>query len=236
MKAHDSFLSYGAAISCILISTSTISLSQSTITFHGGVGSSSVETSGMGLYELADPFIKPVIQYSFGANYERALSNHFSVLTGAQFASRGFAVRENFNVDLFGIDLPVGASVETRFNYVEVPVALKYYFTDHGVMPYVKAGGNIGYALEGKITPTIDAIIPWRLPSIPLNLENDLYNRIDIALEAGAGVNIPINTNSAIQFEMSYRHGLSDMLHEPVLNLDIQSHGFTAGVGFTMNF
>ncbi len=236
MKAHSLFLMYVAALISLLFAPVSLVKGQSTMLIHADAGTSSVRTSGIGLYELANPYLKPVFQYTFGVDYERALSNHFSVLTGAQFASRGFAAREHFNIDVLGIDLPVGASVETRLNYIEVPLAMKYYFTNHGVMPYVRAGGSVGYAVEGKITPTVDAIIPWRLPSIPLNLENDLYNRVDLALQAGAGVSIPVNSTSALQFEVNYRHGLSDMLHEPILNLDIRSYGFTAGIGFTINF
>ena len=236
MKAHSSLLMSVAALISLLFFPVSMVKGQSTITVHADAGTSSVNTSGAALYDLADPYLKSVFQYTIGADYERALSNHFAVLTGAQFASRGFAVREHFNIDVLGLDLPVGASVETRLNYVEVPLAVKYYFTDHGVMPYVKAGGSVGYAVSGRITPTVDAIIPWRLPSIPLNLENDLYNRADIALQAGAGVSIPVNSSSAFQIEVNYRHGLSDMLHEPILNLDIRFSGFTAGIGFTLNF
>jgi opacity protein-like surface antigen len=236
MKAHSPLLMSVAALISLLLGPVSLVKGQSTILVHADGGTSTVNTSGSALYDLADPYLKPVFQYAFGVDYERALSNHFSVLTGAQFASRGFAAREHFNIDVLGIDLPVGASVETKLNYIEVPLAMKYYFTDHGVMPYVKAGGSVGYAVAGKITPTVDAIVPWRLPSIPLNLENDLYNRVDLALQAGAGVSIPVNSASALQFEINYRHGLSDMLHEPVLNLDIRSSGFTAGIGFTVNF
>jgi hypothetical protein len=209
---------------------------QNGITAFGSAGISDIEISGLGLLDLVDPYIKPITQYTAGIRYEKDLSPRFAFVTGAQYSSRGFGVRENFNIDLFGVDLPVDARVETRLNYLEAPATIKYSFTESGVKPYVKAGASAAYALNGKLQPKVDAILTWNLPAININLENDMYNRFDVSGIAAAGIDLPIGETGNIQFEATYRHSLNDMFLDNITNIRIKSHGLSAGVGYTMRF
>jgi hypothetical protein len=135
-----------------------------------------------------------------------------------------------------GLDLPIGASLETRLNYLEVPMMLKYNITEEGIRPYIKAGVSAGYALDGKITPKIDALISWKLPAIDIPLENDMYNRFDISAIAGAGVSIPVHATGSIHFEATYRQSLNDMFLDNITNIRIKSHGLAAGIGYSVRF
>ncbi|MEO5905328.1 MAG: porin family protein [Saprospiraceae bacterium] len=209
---------------------------QSKITAFGSAGISNIEVNGLGFLDLLDPYIKPVAQYTAGIQYERELSRHFAFMTGGQYTSRGFGAKETFNVDMGIIDLPVNASLETRINYLEVPVMLKYIIGEGGVQPYIKAGASTAYAISGKIQPKVNAIINWNLPSININLENDMYNRLDVSGVVGAGISIPTNETGAIQFDLTYRHSLNDMFLDKITDIRIKSHGLSAGVGYTMRF
>jgi len=209
---------------------------QSKITAFGSVGITEVEVSGLGLLDLVNPYIKPITQYTTGIQYERNLNPNLSFVTGAQFTSRGFGMKENFNIDLFGVDLPVGARIETRLNYLEVPAMLKYEFGEGGVTPYVKAGASAAYAIDGKIQPKVDAIITWKLPAININLESDMYNRLDVSGIVGAGLNFPVGETGAIQLDVNYRHSLNDMFLDKITDIRIKSHGISAGLGYTMRF
>jgi len=209
---------------------------QSSITAYGSVGPTNIEVNGAGLLDVVDPYIKPIAQYTAGIQYEKYLNRNVAFVTGGQYSSRGFGAREQFNVDLFGIELPVGASLETRLHYVEVPLMLKYNFTERGVTPYIKAGVTGGYAMSGKITPKINALINWNLPSININLENDLYNRFDISAVAGAGISIPTNASGAITFEAGYRHSLNDMFLDNITDIRIKTHGLSFGIGYAISF
>lgn len=236
MTTNASLRILSAAAGMFLLNISQEAHAQSSITAVASVGSTNVEMNGSGILDIADPYIKPITQYSVGLQYEKALSRHFSMITGAQYSSRGFGVREQFDITVLGIDVPLGASLETRLNYVEAPLMIKYNFTQSGVTPYIKAGASAAYALNGKITPKVQAIINWSLPSININLDNDLYNRFDISAVAGAGVSIPTNTFGAINLEVGYRHSLNSMLQDNIVDIGIKSHGFSAGIGYTMMF
>ncbi len=209
---------------------------QSGITAYASAGSTNIEVNGSGLVNLVDPYIKPIAAYTVGLDYEKVFSRHFAIITGAHYSSRGFGAREEFNVDVFGLDLPIGASLETRLNYLEAPVMIKYNLKETGVTPYIKAGASAAYAVNGKITPKVNALINWTLPSININLENEIYNRFDIAAVAGAGVSIPTGVFGAIQLEATYRHSLNNMLQDNITNIGIKSHGFSAGIGYTIRF
>lgn len=209
---------------------------QSKVTAFGSGGITDIEVSGLGILDIVDPFIKPITQYTAGIQYDKDLNRNLSFVTGAQYTSRGFGLKENFDIDLFGLDLPIGARIETRLNYLEVPVTLKYTFGQDGVTPYVKAGASVAYAINGKIQPKIDALITWKLPAINVNLNTDMYNRLDFSGVVAAGVNLPVSETGSIQFEVNYRHSLNDMFLDKIINIKLKSHGLSAGLGYTMRF
>lgn len=214
----------------------SVTFAQTKITAFGSYGFSDIQVSGLGILDLLDPYIKPINQYTAGIQYEKEMSNHFAFLTGAQYTTRGFTAKEDFNVKVIGLDLPVGARIDTRLQYIEVPLMLKYNIGDHGVTPYIKAGASTAYAVAGKLQPKIDAIISWKLPAIDINLTNDMYNRFDVSGVVGAGVNIPTNESGSIQLDMTYRHSLNDMFLDKITDIRIKSHGLSAGLGYTMRF
>jgi len=209
---------------------------QSTVTAYASAGPTNIEVNGLGIIDVVDPYIKPIAQYTVGIQYEKGLTRQLSLVTGGQYSSRGFGAREQFDISVIGIDIPIGASLETRLHYVEVPLMLKYNLTNQGVVPYVKAGVTGGYAVSGKITPKINAIINWDLPAINVNLDNDMYNRYDVSAVAGAGISIPAGEYGSINMEASYRHSLNDMFLDNVTDIRIKTHGLGFGIGYSMRF
>jgi hypothetical protein len=234
MKANLTFrlLSVGA----ILFLINHPVQAQSYLTAHAGYGTTNLVVSGTPVDGLINPYIKPIAQYTAGIQYERSISNRLAFITGLQYASRGFGAREDFSVNVFGLELPVGAQIETRIDYVEVPLVAKYNFVEKGVTPYIKAGASTGYAFNGKVTPKINALVTWNLPQININLKNEMYNRVDVSTLVGAGVSIPVDELGSFHFDLTYRHSVNDMFQDNITNIKIKSHGLSAGIGFTMRF
>ena len=113
---------------------------------------------------------------------------------------------------------------------------LKYAFGEGGVQPYIKAGASTAYAIDGKIQPKVNALITWKLPAININLQNDMYNRLDLSGVVGAGVDLPVGETGAIKLEANYRHSLNDMFLDKITDIRIKSHGLSASLGYTMRF
>jgi hypothetical protein len=199
-------------------------------------GSSNIDVNGLGILDMVAPYIKSIPQYNAGLVYEWQMDPQWSVVTGARFASRGFEMKDDVNINLLGLDLPLGARINTRLHYLEVPAVIQYHFVKKGISPYLKAGVAAGYAIEGKIQPYVNAIINWKLPAIPINLENESYNRFDISAMGGAGVSIPTNDIGSIQFEVNYRHSLNDMFQDKITDIRIKSNGISAGISYTIRF
>jgi hypothetical protein len=220
----------------IFLGIAQFSQAQTSITAIGSYGFSDIQVSGLGLLDLVDPYIKPISQYTVGIQYEKGLGRHTSFITGGQYTSRGFTAKTNFDVNVIGLDLPIDARIDTRLKYIEVPVELKYSFGDQGVKPYIKAGASAAYALSGKLQPKVDAIITWKLPAIHINLENDMYNRLDVSGIVGGGVDIPTSETGSIRFDLTYRHSLNDMFLDNITDIRIKSNGLSAGIGYTMRF
>ena len=218
------------------LSLFSLAQAQTKITAFGSYGFSDIQISGLGILDLLDPYIKPIPQYTAGLQLDKGIGNHLAFVTGAQYTSRGFTARDNFNIDVFGLDLPVDARIDTRLEYIEVPAMLTYTIGNGGVTPYLKAGASAAYALSGKLQPKIDAIISWKLPAININLDNDLYNRFDVSGIVGAGVDIPTSENGSIQLDINYRHSLNDMFLDKITDIRIKSHSVSAGIGYTMRF
>ena len=236
MTTNTSFSKLSMAAFAVCLVYSDQLAAQSGITAVASAGPTNVEVNGSGLIDLVDPYIKPIAQYTVGLQYEQKLSGPWSIVTGAQYTSRGFGAREQLDINVLGLDLPLGASMETRLHYLEVPLMLQYNLREGGVTPYLKAGASAAYALDGKITPKIDALVTWNLPSIPINLENDIYNRFDVSAIAGAGVRIPVGESGYFQVEGAYRHSMNDMLMDQITDIRIKSHGWSAGIGYTVRF
>ena len=236
MKTNFSLRNTGILAFFLCLAIYQPATAQTKITAFGSYGMSDIQVTGLGLLDLLDPYIKPIPQYTAGLQFEKELGRQFSVITGAQYTSRGFTAKENLNIDLLGLDLPIDARIDTRLKYVEVPLMLKYSIGSNAVKPYVKAGASAGYAFSGKLQPKVDAIITWNLPAISINLENDMYNRFDVSGIVGAGVDIPINETGSIQLDFNYRHSLNDMFLDKITDIRIKSHGFSVGVGYTMRF
>lgn len=226
-------------MSLALVSLCFLSLeadAQNRIGIIAQAGPTEVEVNGLGAFDVVSPFIKPIAQYTAGIQYERQLNAHWSLITGAQYTSRGFGIREQTDINLFGLDIPVGGSIETRLQYIEVPLAIQYELPSQGVAPFIEAGVSGAYALDGKIQPRVNAIISWKLPAIPLDLEDDIYNRLDVSAHAGVGLRIPTNDIGSFHIKAQYRHSVSDMFQDNITDIRIKSHGFSAGIGYTIRF
>ena len=222
-------------ILCSILAFNSLS-AQNRIGVSAQAGTSNVEINGLGILDVISPYLHSIPQYSVGLDYEKELNNQWSIVTGAYYATRGFGLEKNVDINLLGLDVPVGASVNTRLNYIEVPASIQYKFVKRGITPYIKAGVSAGYAVTGKMQPTVNAIIDWKLPSIPINLDNDLYNRFDVAALGGVGISIPTNDVGSFQIELNYRHGLSNMFQDKITDIRIKSNGISAGIGYTMRF
>ena len=211
------------------------SLSISAQTTLGGragvnIGLASVD----GLANIITPDIQPLNTFTGGITINHRLDERLSVTSGIHYKRKGFIVEEMVGVDVFGVDIPVGGSLQTSLDYLEVPLLLNLAFNrDSKVQPYLEFGPAFSYAIQGELQPRAQVIIEINLPTIDLDLTKDIYNRFEVAGQAVGGIKIPYGAGE-FDLGVSYTHAFTDMLKDPALNVEIRNFGIGIHAGFAM--
>lgn len=166
------------------------------------------------------------------ANYD--FGNGFSLQPELLFKQKGFVVREDFPVDIFDFDIPIGVEARTNIKYLEMPVLAKYTFGET-VGFYLEGGPAVGYAVDAKVKERAHLIVDVNIGEQDINLQNDLYNRWEASGIIGAGVHIPAGK---VDFDLGvrYQHSISDLLNDPIIDVRIRNYGISIGAGMKYNF
>lgn len=215
----------------IFLSLSTVVSAQ----FYTGirVGGNLNNVSLPTIIDLVAPNVEYLPGVNLGITTEYGISDHFSIISEANYQEKGFRIRENMDVNLFNLDIPLGVRVDTKVRYVDIPVMAKYAFGNGGVKGYLAAGPQVSYALNGRVKTRADFLFDFNLTNIPINFSTVNYQRFDVAAVIAAGVDIPAG-NGKVFFDARFSQGLSDSFKLPVIDLNIKNHGFGFGVGYKM--
>lgn len=218
-------------LAAIFLSLSTVVSAQ----FYTGirVGGNLNNVSLPTIIDLVAPNVEYLPGVNLGITTEYGISDHFSIISEANYQEKGFRIRENMDVNLFNLDIPLGVRVDTKVRYVDIPVMAKYAFGNGGVKGYLAAGPQVSYALNGRVKTRADFLFDFNLTNIPINFSTVNYQRFDVAAVIAAGVDIPTG-NGKVFFDARFSQGLSDSFKLPVIDLNIKNHGFGFGVGYKM--
>lgn len=204
---------------------------QYSIGVKGGVHFADVRVEGIADQYLPEPQVYE--GFTIGTFAEIPMLNGFSFRPEINFIQKGFQAMEDFPIT--DIDLPVGAGMKTRLNYMEVPLLFKYTSGNQIAKWYVVAGPSISYATEGNVRPVVRAIIDFTLPAQELNLDNDLYRRWDAALTGGIGGEIKAGPGKIFS-DVRYSYGLANVLNNPIVDVKVKNQGFTLSAGYAFQF
>ena len=105
--------------------------------------------------------IKPTTGFAIGAYGAYSLNDTWSVQSELQFKRTGFQVSEGTSFSVGGFQIPLGATVEARLNYLEMPLTMKYNHDMGNLKGYVLAGPSIQYALSGELETTANSILDF---------------------------------------------------------------------------
>ncbi|MEL6924396.1 MAG: porin family protein [Bacteroidota bacterium] len=174
---------------------------------------------------------KTVDALEIGGFYELGLSDNFSIRPELSYIEKGFRLDEGVSFDIMNLPIPVGVEATTRVRYIQMPVLAKYAFGEGPARAYVMAGPSFGYAASANLQTKVNSIIDFNVSNTDINLNNDTYDRLDIAGMAGAG--IEWNTGAGSLFaEARYAHSFTDLLNDPVVDLRLRNRGFGFAVGY----
>lgn len=199
------------------------------------IGANFADTRVDGLLGNLAPEQTTFTGFTAGVMAEIPMIHALSFRPELNYIQKGFTVSQSFDVDLIGIDMEVGAKARTRINYVELPLLLKYSIGTDAAKVYAIAGPSIAYAANAELNPVATFIVDFNLPSIPINLDNNIYNRWEISGVLGAGGEVKAG-NGKVFADARYNLGFTNMLNNPIVDLRIKNQGFNVSAGYAYSF
>jgi len=174
--------------------------------------------------------------FTTGIVAEIPMINGFSFRPELNYIQKGFISQANlYDFEVIGIDIPIGAKAKTRYNYIEMPLLLKFSTGNDIAKFYVIAGPNVSYAVNAHIRPVANFLISFNLPKVNLGLSNDIYQRWELSGTLGAGAEIMAG-HGKIFGDIRYTHGFTNMVNNPIIDFQAKNQGFNLSAGYAYVF
>lgn len=176
------------------------------------------------------PDFKNIQTANFGVTAELELHPNFAIQPEMSYNTKGFMIRENFDLELYDVPLPLGVTAISRFNYLEMPVLAKAKFGNF----YLMAGPTFGYAVSGKLETRARALVEFDLFETKIDLDEVGYERWEVGGMAGAGVSVPVFQGGQIFLDVRYAHGFTEAYDIPLVHEKVQHKNIGINVGFML--
>lgn len=199
------------------------------------MGANFADTKVNGLLGNLAPEQTTFTGFTAGIMAEITMKDALSFRPELNYIQKGFTVSQSFDVNLIGIDMEIGAKARTRINYVEMPLLLKYSIGSDQAKIYAIAGPSIAYAANAELNPVATFIVDFNLPSIPVNLDNNIYNRWEISGVMGVGGEVKAG-HGKVFTDVRYNMGFTNLLNNPIVDLRIKNQGFNISAGYAYSF
>lgn len=170
------------------------------------------------------------------ALWNQDIGEGFSVAAGLAYKEKGFAWNEGLSTNVLNIPINIGVTAKTNINYIELPLNLKYTFGDeNGIKAFAFAGPSVGYALNANVQTRANMILDFNLSRTKINLNDDIYNRMELGANAGGGVEIPVG-NGSIMTSVQYMHGFNRVIDNTLIDFKARNYGLGFNLGYKINF
>lgn len=174
--------------------------------------------------------------FTAGIVAEIPMINGFSFRPELNYIQKGFISQKDlYNFELIGIEIPLGAKLKTRFNYIEMPLLLKFSTGSELAKFYVIAGPNVSFAVNAHSRPVANFLLSFNLPKVNINLSNDIYERWELSGTLGAGGEFKVG-HGKLFGDVRYTHGFTNMLDNPIIDFKAKNQGFNMSAGYAYVF
>ena len=174
-----------------------------------------------------------VAQYQLGSNLAIVAQPTYLGDKGAELTGFG-----EFAEDALDGLLDVNFDGNIKISTVELPILLKYSFTESSARPYVILGPSFGFVSTAEVSIDFSAIVPPSddEPAMPLefsgtqDISEDLSS-MDLSLHAGLGVDVPMGS-AAYFMDARYAFGLTNLISDGDGSLKTKGLQISAGARF----
>ena len=217
----------------LLVAIASFTFAQNNFGFRAGLQYADVSVPTIQSSLNINP--KTINRFEIAAFYEYNFNDNFSIRPELSYNKKGFSVNEGIDFEVANLPLPIGVEAITEIQYIQMPVFGKYAFGTGTARAYIMAGPSIGYAMDARLKTRVNSIIDFNISNSDINLNNDTYDRIDLAGVAGAGVELMMN-NGSLFVEGRYTHSFSDLLQDPIIDLKLRNKSFGLSAGYKFKF
>ena len=159
------------------------------------------------------------------------LSDRVSFRPEFSYVQKGVAVKEGFDLNLGGFNLPLGATVAYQSQNLEVPLLAKINLSEGSVQPYLIAGPAVSYALDGRIRTRASALFTTRPYDIDVNY-GGMLSRWDVSAVGGLGLSMDAGAGKFF-IEGRYTQGFTRQIQVPVVNVNVRNRGVAVSLGYS---
>ena len=214
----------------------TAFVSQAQVSLGVKVGVNMADTRVDGFIGDVLPDRKAYPGFVGGLMVELPLKNGFSFRPELNYIQKGFISEASlYDFEILGIDIPVGATLKTRFNHIEMPLLIKYSIGSDLAKAYFIAGPNVSYIANAHVRPVANLILNFNLPRININLDADLYRRYEFSGTIGAGGEFKAGTGK-IFADARYTMGFTGLLDNPIIDVRSNNQGVNISAGYAYTF
>lgn len=209
--------------------TSTVASAQFSLGLRAGFNWANISESQA--IDNLTPDFKYIDNYNYALVAEIPVTENIAFQPELALIKKGFALNEGLDINLLGIDIPLGASAESRFSYVEVPLLAKFKTGGEYISAYAIAGPTVGYATGGKLVTKANVLIEFDIAETDIDLDAVDMNRFELGGVVGAGLALNIGSGQAF-VDARYQMGFTPVHDLSVLDERVTNTGFGVNVGF----
>lgn len=180
--------------------------------------------------ESITPDLHDVVGATVSGFAEYIVSPAFSLQAELGYTRKGFGLALGTDVDLFGVNLPIGADAASRFNYLELPILAKGKFGSGAVQAVVEAGPALSYATGGRLVTKSTGLLELDLTNTKIDLDALGMQRWDISAVVGGGVEFKTGFGKLF-LDGRYTHGFQEIYDIPLVREKAHNRGFSVGAG-----
>jgi hypothetical protein len=162
------------------------------------------------------------------------IGNHFEVETGLAYQEKGFHIKEGINMDILNLPVKLGVEAITTMRYIQIPLHLKYNLSSQGIQVFVFAGPSVGYAMSGNVRTRANFIFDVNINNTRLDLNQTMYNRIELGGNAGGGIGLPIG-DGQLTARFNFNQGFNRVIDNTLVDLRLKNYGFGMNIGYKLS-
>jgi hypothetical protein len=196
-----------------------------------GIHKTNAKIEGLSASVLPQTHGKIYLPIGVVADYR--LDKKFVLSSGLTYASKGFEISESTNIDLLGINLPVGVKANTTIHAIEIPLHIKYVLGNEKFSAYAMAGPRVNMNIDGEIRTFASTIVDIPLTRTDIDFGNRNFNRMTLGGDLGLGIESQYGSG-AFFGEMLYQKDFGKSIHEETIQSGIKLDGVSLRLGFKM--